>query len=186
MRRFGLYLLATVFLALGGCSSPAPKALNAELDDLFSRLRTTASAEEAEVIQFTIQHVWAQHKDADIRTLMRHTVGAVHRGDYDAALTMLDEVVRRDPHFLEGWYLRSRVYIALEDYTQAIGDIEKVLSLEPRHYGALMGLGWIFSALGDQKAALRAYEAALAVNPHLQEAREEARLLRDAVLGVAI
>lgn len=157
-----------------------------QLDQLFTRLRTTANAEEAQAIQVTIQHVWSQHRDVSIRTLMRHGLEAVNRHDLDAALVILDEVVRRAPDFVEGWNLRASLNAARGDYPRAIHDIEQVLALEPRHFEALAGLGRIFLMLEDRKAALRAFEAALAINPHMKQTQEIVRHLRNSLIGIPV
>ena len=180
-----LYLLVVGMVAFA-CSSPPPSTANAQLDQLFTRLRTTASAEEAQAIQVTIQHVWSQHRDGSVRTLMRHGLEAVHRHDFEAALIIMDEVVRRAPDFAEGWFLRASLNAARGDYPRAIHDIERVLVIEPRHFEALAGLGRIFLMLEDKKAALWAFEAALAINPHMKPTQEMVVQLRDSVIGMQI
>ena len=66
-----------------------------------------------------------------------------------------------------------------EDYGHALSDIEHVLALEPRHFGALTGLGTIMHALGDDAKALVAYKAALALDPNLQSVKDAVAQLRD-------
>ena len=57
--------------------------------------------------------------------------------------------------------------------TKSIADIGKVLELEPRHFGALSGLGMIMRSIGDDDRAMAAFREALAVDPHLDNVREE-------------
>jgi len=70
------------------------------------------------------------------------------------------------------------VYYVMGKYKVSIRDIERTLALEPRHFGALSGLGLIFLAIGNDGAALGAFEAALKVNPHMPGPRTNAAELR--------
>lgn len=186
-----LLLSLVLIFALGASTScstdPVPRSGQvANLDALFQRLQTTRNAEEARMLEVTIRHVWAQSGRADVDTLMSHAVEQVHGGDYDNALKTLDRIVREAPAYAEGWNLRATVHYLRDDYGPALADIEQVLALEPRHFGALAGLGRIFQELQDKDLALRAFEAALALNPHLADVREETRTLREELAGIPI
>ena len=87
-------------------------------------------------------------------------------------------MVNYDPDFAEGWNKRATVLYFLGRFEESIADIQKVLVLEKRHFGALSGLGLCYEALGDEEAALEAYLRALQVNPHLQFLPEKIERLR--------
>jgi tetratricopeptide (TPR) repeat protein len=70
------------------------------------------------------------------------------------------------------------VHYLMGDYPASVLDIERTLELEPRHFGALSGLGLIYDAIDEPAAALRSFEAAVAINPHLETTRERIRELR--------
>ena len=70
-----------------------------------------------------------------------------------------------------------------DEYPAAIADTRKALELEPRQFMALQGLGDLLSALGDDKGALKAYEAALAINPSMEQAKRQADTLRRKIDG---
>lgn len=185
-----LVSLALVLLlgASMSCSTdPVPRGdRSASLDALFHRLQTTDSDEEAQIIEVTIRHVWAQSGRNGVDSMMGHAVKAMHAGDYDEALEAMNRVVATAPDFAEGWNLRATIHYLREEYGEAVGDIERVLALEPRHFGALAGLGRIFLELEDKKAALKAFEAALALNPHLADVRSESNDLREQLAGIPI
>lgn len=182
------FALVMLLGASMSCSTdPMPRAdRSASLDALFRRLQTTDSDEEAQMIEVTIRHVWAQSGRHSVDTLMTKAVEQIHSGDYAEALGALDRVVAAAPDYVEGWNLRATVHYLREEYGEAVGDIERVLILEPRHFGALAGLGRIFLELEDKKAAQKAFEAALALNPHLADVRKELGDLNEQMAGIPI
>jgi tetratricopeptide (TPR) repeat protein len=100
------------------------------------------------------------------------------RRNYEAALTAFNKVVKTEPDFAEGWNKQATVYYLMGEYAASVRDVEHSLVLEPRHFGALSGLGLIYLAIGDDLAALKALEAALKVNPCLPGARVQVEQLR--------
>lgn len=182
------FVLVMLLGASMSCSTdPAPRGdRTASLDALFHRLQTTSSDEEAQMIEVTIRHVWAQSGRDNVDDMMTEAVASLRTGEYDDALTALDKVTLSAPDFAEGWNLRATVHYLREEYGEAVADIERVLALEPRHFGALAGLGRIFLELEDKKAALRAFEAALDLNPHLADIRKETNDLREQLAGIPI
>jgi tetratricopeptide (TPR) repeat protein len=100
--------------------------------------------------------------------------GIVHMGQGQAtlALAAFDAIVQKAPSFAEGWNKRATIYFLMGDFDSSVADIERTLALEPRHFGALSGLGQIYLALDRKAAALRAFEGALAIDPHLSSVRE--------------
>jgi tetratricopeptide (TPR) repeat protein len=115
--------------------------------------------------------------------LMARAKVAVEAKQMDVALKLLDAVVKLRPDYIEGWNRRATVYYLQDDYPHAIQDIEQVLAREPRHFGALAGLGMIMRDLGDDKRALDAFRKALAINPHLDKVPELVKTLTEKVEG---
>ena len=162
-----------------------PRA-TAGLDPLFDRLRSAASDDEAESIQAAILHIWANSGRPEVDALMVDGLDRLRDGDAKAALADFDQAVRLAPRFAEGWNLRGTARFLLDDYSGAVIDLERTLALEPRHFGALAGLGRVFLALGRDKAALQAFRAALAINPHLDGVRSAVEVLEPKVEGMPI
>ena len=102
---------------------------------------------------------------------------------YDLALHLLDAVIEIKPDYTEAWNRRATVYFMKKDYTDALSDILKVLEREPRHFGALSGLGLIMQDIGDDKHALEAYRKALEVYPRLKGMEEKVKNLKQKVEG---
>ena len=99
---------------------------------------------------------------------MNWAMKAMEAKDYAVALDFLDRVIIMKPDFAEGWNKRATVYFLMDDYSKSIADIGKILALEPRHFGALSGLGMIMREIGEDKRAIEAYQKALAVDPNLE------------------
>ena len=108
---------------------------------------------------------------------------AMEAQNSDTALKLLDAVVKLRPDYVEGWNRRATLYYRKNDYAHSLADIEQVLAREPRHFGALAGLGMIMQDLGDEKRALDAFRKALAVNPHLDKVPELVKTLTEKVEG---
>ena len=92
----------------------------------------------------------------------------------------------RSPEFPEGWHRRAYVYYMQNDYTRAIGDLRRVLALEPNHFKALDGLGQILREIGEKKAALAAYKKLLDVHPNASDASQAIEQLEREVEGQGI
>lgn len=154
------------------------------LNVLFDRFKATDSEAEAAGITHQIWVIWGQSDSAVVDALMIEGVAAMSRRQYEEALAVFDKVVETD--FAEGWNKRATVYYLMGEYKASVRDVERTLTLEPRHFGALSGLGLIYLAVGDDLAALKAFEAALKVNPHLRGARVHADRLRQYLLKDSI
>ena len=85
------------------------------------------------------------------------------------AMPVLDDIVARAPNWAEGWNKRATVLYLMGEHDRSLADIDRVLALEPRHFGALAGLGLIRIEKGETREALAAFRRALAVNPFLRE-----------------
>jgi tetratricopeptide (TPR) repeat protein len=107
-------------------------------------------------------------------------------GKLDEALQTFDQAVTLDPGFAEAYNQRAMVHTMREEYADAVHDLEWVLSLEPRHFNALVELGQIFEDFDRNEAALQCYEAALRINPHLSAVRDEAAQLKEHLAGTPI
>jgi len=154
------------------------------LDRLFTELARTTSHAEAEQLTSEIWTRWiASDGDADADRLMQSGMALMSRGVLDGAEQIFSQLVYKRPDFAEAWNKRATVRFLLGDDTGSRRDIARVIDLEPRHFGALSGLGMINLRNGDPAAALQAFEAALQVNPHLDRAVDVARQLRKQLRG---
>jgi tetratricopeptide (TPR) repeat protein len=134
-------------------------------------LRITPSDAEAKVIEQQIWEFWGKSDDAVISALMRAGIVAMARQDYAVALERFDRLAKQAPDFDDGWNKRATVQHLIGNFPASVSGIEHTLELEPRHFGALSGVGLIDYAIEEPAAALRSFEAALIIDPHLDETR---------------
>jgi tetratricopeptide (TPR) repeat protein len=118
-----------------------------------------------------------------IPELIRRLSETVDGKDLDLAIKLLDAVIDIRPDFVEAWNRRATVYYTKKDFGRALADIHEVLAREPRHFGALSGLGIILQELGDDKHALEAFRRALAVHPRLERIPDLVKKLSDKIDG---
>jgi tetratricopeptide (TPR) repeat protein len=174
MRSLALALVVFVALAETAFADQNDPRLGA----LFAKLKATTDARAGAQIARTIWAIWFDSGNPEVKDLMRS--GQVHlRSNRIArAAELFGRVVAIAPSFAEGWNRRATVRYLQGDYAGSLKDIERTLKLEPRHFGALSGRGLVYSKLGRNRAALAAFKAALAINPHLPAARLNIRILR--------
>lgn len=165
-------------LALLAAGPAAADQKDARLTGLFDDLLNAAGAEAAQSIELQIWHIWYQHDDNAIVQLVKQGEAAMGRRDFRSALRSFDQVVQIAPGFAEGWNRRATLNYLMGRYEASLADIEKTLALEPRHFGALSGRGLVYTALKQLEPALRSFEAALVVHPHLAGARLNAEAIR--------
>jgi tetratricopeptide (TPR) repeat protein len=181
MRRFRLALLALAVMLPG---LAAADQTDRRLPGLFERLKGDGlSAVEARVIEAQIWQIWSENSDAEVNAMMRRGVLAMNQDEEVQALASFNAIVQRQPDFAEGWNKRATVYYLMGDFTASVADIEKTLELEPHHFGALSGLGLIYLALDRKAAALKAFEGALAIDPHLVNAKAAVESLKKQLEG---
>jgi tetratricopeptide (TPR) repeat protein len=153
------------------------------LDTLFNALRIAPDEASAKAIEDRIWAIWISSGSDTCNLLMSRVKDATEDRDYDLAVKLLDAIVTIKPDYVEAWNRRATLYYLKHDYGHALADIREVLAREPRHFGALAGLGLILQDIGDDKHALEAYQAALAIDPHLRNLPDAVKTLREKVEG---
>src|ERR1700710_3168391 len=153
------------------------------LDFLFGALKAAPDQASAKHVEARIWATWMQTPSDTAALLMMRAKAAMDAQQMDVALKLLDAVVKLRPDYVEGWNRRATLYYLQNDYNHSLEDIEQVLVREPRHFGALAGLGMIMQDLGDEKRALDAFRKALAINPHLDKVPELVKTLTEKVEG---
>lgn len=163
-----------------------PRANNARLknlDFLLGALKVAPDEESAKAVEARIWSIWMTTPSDTAALLMTRARAAMDSKDMDVALKLLDAVIKLRPDYIEGWNRRATVYYMQNDYTRSMEDIQQVLRREPRHFGALAGMGMILQETGDEKHALDAFRRALAINPYLDKVPGMVKSLTEKVEG---
>ncbi len=154
----------------------------AKLDDLFRKLQGPDEAASARAEQ-EIWIEWSKSGSPAMDLLLERGRQALEEGQVTLAIDHFSALIDHDPQFAEGWNARAIAYFQEGDLGPAVSDIAHVLRLNPRHFGALAGLGSIFEQLGKPEKALEAYRAALAIHPHMAEVLDAVKRLEAETQG---
>jgi tetratricopeptide (TPR) repeat protein len=183
MRRLILSIAVALMLGACGVAGRAPVRPDPELDTLFTQLEQAPDDPSASRIESQIWAHWADSGSPTVNILVERAAAAENEGDSQLALRFLEQASDLAPSFAEPWNRRANLAYRNHDYAGAIAAIQETLKREPRHFGALAGLGLIYEELGQDRAALQAFRAALAIHPHYDIARQGVRRLEPKVEG---
>ena len=141
-----------------------------QLDDLFIALQAGPSETQAANIQLEIWTRWGDHPyDPFANRQMKKGIELINSGHLDDAEDVFSQIINSHPDFAEAWNKRATVRFFRGNDTGSASDILQVIKLEPRHFGALSGLGMIRVRSGDLEGAIKAYKAAQRMNPYLPQ-----------------
>lgn len=153
------------------------------LDFLFGALKAAPDETSARHVEARIWALWLQTPSDTAGLLMTRAKAAIDAQNIDVALQLLDAVIKLRPDYTEAWNRRATLYYLKNDYVRSLEDLQQVLIREPRHFGALAGVGMIMQDIGDEKRALDAFRRALAVDPFLEKVPDMIKQLSEKVEG---
>lgn len=183
LRRFLKHIFAACFLA--GLSGLPGQAQTDRLDSLFAELKQP-ELPNWKMVENQIWAEWSKSGSPAMDLLLERGRQAMEAGDHDTAIAHFTALIDHAPKFAEGYNGRATAYFRKGLYGPALADIRRTLALNPRHFGAMMGLGTILEELGRDKQALAAYRAAQALHPHEPDLGQAVERLEKAVSGVAL
>ena len=171
-------------IALLALSVPGPSLADQSdqrLEPLFDTLKTSQDALELLETESEIWNIWYQSGDQTIDDMMVQAASLVSAGDLRRAEEVYSDAIDRLPGFSEAWNRRATVRYYLGDHDGSLADIEATLRLEPRHFGAIWGLGMILGAKRDYERAILAFERLLEIKPGASDAQPRIDLLKRAI-----
>ena len=168
-RRVPLVIAAVAYLSI--VSAASADQTHPRLDLLFPELKTAPDQEAADEIAGEIWKLWRDTDNPKAAQALANGSQAMGAGQYRNAYRYFSEVIQQVPAFAEGWNKRATVLYLMGAYQESIDDIRETLQREPRHFGALSGLGLIFLRQRQFGPATAAFRDALAINPYLPRIR---------------
>ena len=175
--------LAFTLLAVLAAPGAGADQRDPRLPGLFDRLRNAGEPGEARHAEHEIWQLWMRSGRDDIDAIMREGMEAMQSGRFPEAIDHFGRIVAMAPEFAEGWNKRATALYLNDELSESVYDIRRTLELEPRHFGAISGMGLIFLKRGDPMGALDAFEAVLEIHPYSRGTRHRVEMLRQALLG---
>lgn len=166
-------LITLVVLAVALLTGPSAAAdqRDPRLPKLFAALLKAQTPSEALPLEMAIWAIWGETGNHELDLMLEAGSLAMMQDDYDTALADFDEVIKRAPMVAEAWNKRAILHYLTGDYQASLADIKHTLALEPRHFGALAGLGLVYLELDQDEAALDAFQRVLKIDPMNPAAR---------------
>ena len=122
--------------------------------------------------------LWSRSGDPRIDAVMAQGGEQMQAGRYAEAIKIFTSVIRAKPQFAEGWNKRATAYYLAGDYDKSIADCGEVLKRNPKHFGALSGMGLVYTKLERYDEALKWFRKALDVNPNMAGVEMNIELLK--------
>ena len=154
---------------------------DARLDELFSVLGQTGDVNIIQATENKIWEIWMEHLDADVEALMLVGTQRMNMQYYSDALAVYSEIIKTYPDYAEAWNKRATLYYLAGDLDASIDDIKHTLALEPRHFGALSGLGLVYIQRNELQKAKDAFETLLQVHPQSPNAQQSLEMVNQSL-----
>ena len=170
-------LARTLIVFLFFASSLKADQNDARLEDLFEILSTTASDIQINEVTSSIWDIWHETNDPSIEADFYRGLESMRTGDLIMAVAFFTRVIDKNPNFAEGWNKRATVYYMLGKFDASMMDIHETLKLEPRHFGAMDGMGLIFIHLEQFDKAIDIYDQMLKIFPNNSFTKQKKEML---------
>ena len=164
LRVMSKLLSIIIFLFLSTTSAKSDQN-DPRLNNLFKKLNETENQEEISDLIKNIWDIWYEVDDPKVIEYFEKGIQAMRIRNYPLAVRFFNNLIEKDPNFAEAWNKRATVYFMMGDFDKSMQDIIKTLELEPRHFGALDGMGLIFIHQGQYQQAIDVYDKMLEIFP---------------------
>ena len=162
------FFIIFIFYIFAQSASAADKQIS-ELNNLFDQLKALSNLEEAKKVEDKIWQLWTTHPSEDTLTeLLAKGSEYMMKNQLTSAHNVFSKVIELDPKWAEGWNKRATVLYMMGNFELSQKDIDMVLSLEKRHFGALSGQGLVQTALQNYEKAIDSYIEAHKIYPSSQ------------------
>jgi tetratricopeptide (TPR) repeat protein len=171
------YLLFATLLSFS--ASMLADQTDGRLNELFATLSSSSDMTTIRSTENEIWEIWFAHPSNDVEQLMQMGVARMNGNRQPEAMLIFNQLIGSFPSYAEAWNRRATLHYVLGNFEESISDIENVLSLEPRHFGALSGLGLVYLQMNQLAKAKQAFEALIEVHPNSPNARENLKKISE-------
>ena len=161
--------IITIFLAIFFISTSSNSNENEiRLNNLFEKLKIQNHSIAIDT-EMKIWDIWTKHPtNQNLTSLLSRGTKFMNQEQYSVAVDIFTTVIKKDPAWAEAWNKRATVFYLIGEYQKSQDDINKVLKLEKRHFGALAGQGLVNIKLENYEKAIKSYEKAQQIYPSMQ------------------
>jgi tetratricopeptide (TPR) repeat protein len=150
---------------------------DARLPNLFQELYNSTNDSQINQITRKIWNIWHETNDIKIEADFYRGMESMRTRDFIMSIAFFTRVIEKKPNFAEAWNKRATAYYMMGDFDKSMYDINETLKLEPRHFGAMDGMGLIFMHLQQYKKAIKIYEQMLEIFPNNQVTKDKKKLM---------
>ena len=148
---------------------PVYSSQDNKLNQLFIKLKNIKNVRAADFLEKKIWAIWNKHPGNIILTeKLKFGTELMYSGDYDYALIVFNNVIKTDPNWSEVWNKRATLLYFMKRFQKSLSDIDKVLLIENRHFGALSGQAQIYIQLQKYELAIDSLEKAREIHPTIR------------------
>ena len=184
---FCLSVFATILVSEQALAEGRSSKNDNELKSLFNELLISETASSADKITFKIWEIWTNDSSSDSgRYAMGQGINLMNQGRLSAAEKLFSILIMKEPNYIEAWNKRATIRFMMGQNETSLKDVFVVLSKEPKHFGAVSGLGLILMQKKDFEGALQAYKKVLQINPFSRDALRMIPILERRTLGERI
>jgi tetratricopeptide (TPR) repeat protein len=152
---------------------------DSRLPNLFNKLYFSEGSKAINNITRQIWDIWNETNDIKIEEDFYRGVESMQNRDLITSITFFTKVVKNNPDFAEGWNKRATAYFMNGEFDKSMLDINQTLKLEPRHFGAMDGMGLIFMHLQQYNEAIKIYDQMLKISPNNQSTKDKKKLMKE-------
>jgi tetratricopeptide (TPR) repeat protein len=157
-----------------------------QLSNLYAQLATAEDEKAAAKFAANIEKLWRLSGSDTVNLLIKRAVKVTAEKRNDLAEKLLDRAVTLAPDYTEGFSQRAFFFYSQNNLTAALGDLRRVLALDPNHFKALEGLAQVWRDTGNKKAAFAVLKRLLEVYPYAPGAQQAYDELKVEVEGRGI
>jgi len=149
------------------------------LPNLFQELYDSTNDSQINQIASKIWNIWHETNDIKIEADFYRGMESLRTHDLIMSIAFFTQVIEKKSNFAEAWNKRATVYYMMGDFDKSMHDINETLKLEPRHFGAMDGMGLIFIHLHQYENAIKIYEQMLEIFPNNQAIKNKNKLMEE-------